>query len=140
VTALDRGPAHRDAVDGGLALAAPQGDTTAGPLGAAGEDESEGRGAATELADLAGDGRQHAVGAGPAHTEAGVQGSDEGGRTGSVDPEETTGATSDDGVSGEDFTAVGHALQPNDPQGEWAVRKSRHAVPPPPHPGWVRRS
>ena len=47
-------------------------------------------------------------------TEAGVEGCDEGGRAGRVDPQQTTAATGDDGVSGEDFTAVGHGAQPSD--------------------------
>ena len=67
-----------------------------------------------EGAHLAGDGGQHAVGAGTRHAQAGVQGRDEGGRAGCVDPEQPAAAASDDGVSGEDFTAVRHGLQPSD--------------------------
>ena len=67
-----------------------------------------------EGAHLAGDGGQHAVGAGAGDAEAGVQGRDEGGRAGRVDPQQTAAAAGDDGVSGEDFTAVGHGLQPSD--------------------------
>ena len=67
-----------------------------------------------ERAHLPGDGGQHAVGAGAGDAEAGVQGRDEGGRAGCVDPQQPAAAAGDDGVSGEDFTAVGHGLQPSD--------------------------
>jgi hypothetical protein len=41
-----------------------------------------------------------------------VQRRHDGGRSGRVDPQQTAAATSDDGVSREDFTAVGHGDQP----------------------------
>ena len=67
-----------------------------------------------EGAHLAGDGGQHAVGSRTRHAQAGVQGRDEGGRAGCVDPEQAAATAGDDGVSGEDFTAVRHGLQPSD--------------------------
>ena len=45
---------------------------------------------------------------GPLDPQAGVQRGDEGGRAGGVDPQQAAAAAGDDGVSGEDFTAVGH--------------------------------
>ena len=79
-----------------------------------------------EGAHLAGDGGQHTVGPGTRHAQAGVQGRDEGGRAGCVDPEQAAAAAGDDGVSGEDFTAVRHGLQPSDPMRGLAGR----AIPP----------
>jgi hypothetical protein len=110
--ALDRRAAHRHAVDGRLALARPQRDTGTGAAVGVGDHEREGRAARAEAADLTGHGGQHAVGSGTRHAEAGVEGRHEGGRAGRVDPQQTAAATCDDGVSGEDFTAVGHGGQP----------------------------
>ena len=39
-----------------------------------------------------------------------MQGRDEGRGTGSVHPQQATVAAGDDGVSGQDFTTVGHAV------------------------------
>ena len=72
-----------------------------------------------EGAHLAGDGGQHTVGPGARDAEAGVQGRDERGRAGCVDPEEATATAGDDSVSGEDFTAVRHGLQPSDRKAVW---------------------
>jgi hypothetical protein len=110
--ALDRRAAHRHAVDGRLTLAGPQRHTAAGAAGGVGDHEREGRAARAEPADLTGHRGQHTVRPGARDAEAGVQGRHQGGRTGGVDPQQTAAATSDDGVSGEDLTAVGHGDQP----------------------------
>ena len=91
------------------------------------QDEGERRRPVGERAHLAGDGGQHPVGSGAGHPQAGVQGGDEGGRAGRVDPEQTAAAAGDDGVSGEDFTAVGHGLQPSDLRAVRPVAATRHA-------------
>jgi hypothetical protein len=50
-----------------------------------------------------------------------VQGRDESGRAGCVDPEQAAATAGDDGVSGEDFTAVRHGFQPNDRRAVWLI-------------------
>ena len=108
--AVDGVPVSGSSVEG-CTLARPQRDTGPGAAVGVGDDEREGRAARTEAADLGGHRGQHPVGTRARHTEAGVQGRHEGGRTGGVDPEQTAAATGDDCVSGEDFTAVGHGDQ-----------------------------
>src|SRR3954463_9388896 len=49
-----------------------------------------------------------------AATRAGEPRPPGGGGAGSVDPEQAAATSGDDRVSGEDFTAVGHGLQPSD--------------------------
>jgi hypothetical protein len=73
-----------------------------------------------ERAHLAGDSGQHTVGTRTRYAEAGVEGRDEGRRAGCVDPEQAAATAGDDGVSGEDFTAVRHGLQPSERQAIWA--------------------
>ena len=135
--ALDRGAGHRDAVDGRLALARPEGDAGTGASRRVGEDEGEGRRPVGERAHLAGDGGEHAVGPGAGDAEAGVQGRDEGGRAGRVDPQQSAAAAGDDRVSGEDFTAVGHGLQPSDRPAVSARARPRHAGPSPRPARWM---
>ena len=91
-----------------------------------------------ERAHLAGDRGEHAVGTGAGDAEAGVQGRDEGGRAGRVDPQQPAAAAGDDGVSGEDFTAVGHGLQPSDQRAVWRGRATppRRAIDQR-HTGWL---